>query len=50
MNDLNEDRMPSAWERVRERSADMGFDMPSDSRTGALLMAAGCKQADGKLP
>jgi len=49
MNDLNEDRMPSAWERVRERSADMGFDMPSDSRTGALLMALAASKPMGNF-
>jgi predicted O-methyltransferase YrrM len=40
---------PAALERIARRTAELGFDMPSEPRTGALLRALAASKPAGRL-
>ena len=40
---------PTVWSSIRERTGTLGFDMPSDLRTGALLQALAATKPGGRL-
>lgn len=49
MYDISDEEAPAAWLAIRARSETLGFDMPSDARTGALLKALAASRPDGRL-
>jgi predicted O-methyltransferase YrrM len=46
---LRDEEVPAPWLVIRARSEALGFDMPSDARTGALLKALAASKPGGRL-
>jgi len=40
---------PAAWRRLADRTRDLGFDMPSEPRTGSLLRTLAAAKPGGRL-
>jgi predicted O-methyltransferase YrrM len=40
---------PAAWAQLRARTAELGFDMPSEPRTGALLRMLAASKPGGRM-
>jgi predicted O-methyltransferase YrrM len=49
MYSISDEEAPAAWSDLRARTEDLGFDMPSDARTGALLRALASSKPGGRL-
>jgi predicted O-methyltransferase YrrM len=49
MSDNDEATAPQSWQRIVERSRALGFDMPSDLRTGALLKVLVASNPGGRF-
>ena len=49
MNDENEHSLPSTWAEIRRQSLAMGFDMPSEARTAALLTVLAASKPGGRF-
>ena len=41
--------VPNVWSEIEKRTAELGFDMPSEMRTGALLKALAASKPHGRL-
>jgi predicted O-methyltransferase YrrM len=41
--------VPHIWSEIERRTAELGFDMPSDMRTGSLLKALAASKPHGRL-
>ena len=41
--------VPHIWSEIERRTAELGFDMPSDMRTKALLKALAASKPHGRL-
>jgi predicted O-methyltransferase YrrM len=41
--------LPAVWHQIEARTAELGFAMPSDARTGALLRALAASKPQGRL-
>jgi predicted O-methyltransferase YrrM len=48
-DDSGTNALPAAWHHIEARTAALGFDMPSDARTGALLRALAASKPQGRL-
>jgi predicted O-methyltransferase YrrM len=49
LSDIGTHALPSVWHEIEARSVALGFDMPSDARTGALLKALAASKPGGRL-
>jgi predicted O-methyltransferase YrrM len=49
LNDNGTHAVPHIWREIERRSAALGFDMPSDMRTGALLKALAASKPQSRL-
>jgi predicted O-methyltransferase YrrM len=49
LNDTGEHAVPRVWEEIYRRTIELGFDMPSDMQTGALLKALAASKPQGQL-
>ena len=49
MDDSGEHALPSQWAQISQRTAAMGFDMPSEPRTAALLRLLAASKCGGRL-
>jgi predicted O-methyltransferase YrrM len=49
MNDENEHSLPSVWPEIRQQTLAMGFDMPSEARTAALLTVLAASKPGGRF-
>ena len=49
MDDSAAHLAPLAWARIAQRTAELGFDMASDTATGALLKALAANKPAGRL-
>ena len=49
LDDDNTAAAPAAWQRIDARSRALGFDMPSEPRTGALLRLLAASKLNGRL-
>jgi len=49
MNDENEHSLPSVWPEIRRQTLAMGFDMPSEARTAALLTVLAASKPGGRF-
>jgi predicted O-methyltransferase YrrM len=49
LNDLGTYAIPPVWGEIERRTVALGFDMPSDSRTGALLKALAASKPQSRL-
>lgn len=49
MNDAADHQAPDAWRRIGRRTAELGFDMPSQARTGALLKVLAASKPSGRM-
>ena len=49
LDDSGAQAVPHIWSEIERRTAELGFDMPSDMRTGALLKALAASKAHGRL-
>jgi predicted O-methyltransferase YrrM len=49
MYDVDEQEGPPRWAELRRATAALGFDMPSDARTGALLKALVASKPGGRI-
>lgn len=49
MDDSAGQMAPLAWARIAQRTAELGFDMASDARTGALLKTLAASKPGGRL-
>jgi predicted O-methyltransferase YrrM len=49
LDDIGTHAVPHVWREIEMRSAALGFDMPSDMRTGALLKALAASKPHGRL-
>lgn len=45
----NTDAVPPIWRRIQACSVDLGFDMPSDMHTGALLRVLAASKPAGRM-
>ena len=49
LDDSGTHAVPHVWIEIEKRTAELGFDMPSDMRTGALLKALAASKPHGRL-
>jgi predicted TPR repeat methyltransferase len=49
LDDIGTHAVPHVWSEIEKRTAELGFDMPSDTRTGALLKALAASKPHGRL-
>ena len=49
LSDIGTHALPPVWHEIEARSVALGFDMPSDARTGALLKALAASKPGGRL-
>lgn len=49
LDEAAEGHAPPAWATLRARTAELGFDMPSEPRTGALLRTLAASKPGGRL-
>jgi predicted O-methyltransferase YrrM len=49
LDDSGTHAVPHVWSEIEIRTAALGFDMPSDMRTGALLKALAASKPHGRL-
>src|SRR4029077_20106022 len=49
LDDNGAQAVPHIWSEIEKRTAELGFDMPSDMRTGALLKALAASKPHGRL-
>lgn len=49
LTDTGEHAIPRVWNEIRRRTIELGFDMPSDMQTGALLKALATSKPRGHL-
>jgi predicted O-methyltransferase YrrM len=49
LNDAGDHAVPPVWRQIEARSVALGFDMPSDTRAGALLKALAASKPHGRL-
>jgi predicted O-methyltransferase YrrM len=49
LSDIGTHALPPVWREIEARSVALGFDMPSDARTGALLKALAASKPRGRL-
>ena len=48
-SDIGTHALPPVWHPLQARTVALGFDMPSDARTGALLKALAASKPRGDL-
>jgi len=49
MYSIPDEEAPATWSDLRARTEELGFDMPSDARTGALLRTLASSKPGGRL-
>jgi len=49
LDDSGTRAVPHVWSEIEKRTAELGFDMPSDMRTGALLKALAASKPHGRF-
>jgi predicted O-methyltransferase YrrM len=49
LDDSGAQAVPHIWSEIERRTAELGFDKPSDMRTGALLKALAASKPHGRL-
>jgi predicted O-methyltransferase YrrM len=49
LDDSGAQAVPHVWSEIERRTAELGFDMPSDMRAGALLKALAASKPHGRL-
>jgi predicted O-methyltransferase YrrM len=49
LDDSGAQAVPHIWSEIERCTAELGFDMPSDMRTGALLKALAASKPHGRL-
>jgi predicted O-methyltransferase YrrM len=45
----NASALPESWRQISRRTAALGFDMPSEADTGAMLRLLAASKPDGRL-
>lgn len=49
MDDSGEQALPAQWAAIQAKTVEMGFDMPSEPRTAALLATLAASKPSGRL-
>jgi predicted O-methyltransferase YrrM len=49
LDDIGTHAVPHVWSEIERRTVELGFGMPSDMRTGALLKALAASKPHGRL-